>query len=366
MRNPFALNIDYQNRVYGLDIVRAYAIMQVVLIHGNLILDKVDTKFPWVRLIEGVEVFFVLSGFLIGTILISTFEKKGVGFSIITEFLKRRWFRTLPNYYLVLLINVVLVCTGLIDAETKYISIKYFLFIQNFFTPLFGFFWESWSITIEEWFYLLFPATIVTGFLVLKRGSVKQFILLATILFMTIPFLLRCINLHHEDLWIGLRSKGIVIYKLDAIAFGILGAWIKYYYRQYWYRYKNILFFAAFVLLYVYMYVDKSNYQTLCRVFNNSLNSLFILMFFPFMDSIKQGKGRFSKAVTHISVISYSMYLLNLAVICQVITSHFMRRSLLSSFAFYFLYWVLVIALSTLLYKYYEKPMTNLREKAKV
>ena len=187
----FNLNIDYKNRVFGLDIIRAYAILQVVLIHGNLVLSNVNTGFPWVRLVEGVEVFFVLSGFLIGQILISTFEKKGFSAGVIMGFLKRRWFRTLPNYYLVLLVNVALVFTGLIDEEAKYINYKYLIFLQNFAHPLFGFFWESWSISVEEWFYLLFPATIIVGLLFQKRAGVKQVTLIAALLFMAIPFYLR-------------------------------------------------------------------------------------------------------------------------------------------------------------------------------
>ena len=67
------LNPDYNNRVFGLDLMRALAIIFVVMGHG-LMLEKANTNFPWIRLINGVELFFVLSGFLIGSQMI--FQQK--------------------------------------------------------------------------------------------------------------------------------------------------------------------------------------------------------------------------------------------------------------------------------------------------
>ena len=68
------LKINYSNRVYGLDIFRAIAILLVVAGHGKFILGDLVKKIPSVQLIDGVELFFVLSGFLIGSILIKKFE----------------------------------------------------------------------------------------------------------------------------------------------------------------------------------------------------------------------------------------------------------------------------------------------------
>ena len=59
------------------------------------------------------------------------------------------------------------------------------------------------------------------------------------------------------------------------------------------------------------------------------------------------------------------MYLLNLALVAEVINNNFPPRGPLSAWALYIVYWAAVILLSTLLYKYYEKPMMDLREKWK-
>ena len=85
-------------RNFGLDLVRAIAILLVLITHIGL-------KSDYVGGLEignlGVEFFFVLSGFLIGGILIKDFSNGGVNIPVIANFWIRRWFRTLPVYYLV-------------------------------------------------------------------------------------------------------------------------------------------------------------------------------------------------------------------------------------------------------------------------
>ena len=55
-----SLNYNLENRVYGLDIMRCTAIVMVILIHSYSILEVVGSEFPWIPLIDGVELFFIL------------------------------------------------------------------------------------------------------------------------------------------------------------------------------------------------------------------------------------------------------------------------------------------------------------------
>jgi peptidoglycan/LPS O-acetylase OafA/YrhL len=57
------------------------------------------------------------------------------------------------------------------------------------------------------------------------------------------------------------------------------------------------------------------------------------------------------------------MYLLNLAVISEVLYVNFPPRGTHTAWALYGVYWILVLIFSTLLYKYYEKPMMDLRDR---
>jgi peptidoglycan/LPS O-acetylase OafA/YrhL len=156
-------------RSLGLDIVRSIAILLVMTGHG------IDIIYPFVgefagNLIHqqfghlGVQLFFVLSGYLIGRILIKTYKGKGFGAKAIVHFWLRRWFRTIPNYLLFLIIYI---CIGLCytskvghwNFELDHSKPLYYypFFLQNFLTPINSFFSQSWSLTIEEWFYLTLP-----------------------------------------------------------------------------------------------------------------------------------------------------------------------------------------------------------------
>lgn len=140
-----------QNRIYGLDVFRAVAILIVLYGHGKLVSGNAFSFIPDIPLIDGVELFFVLSGFLIGGILISTVEKeKKFDIKSLLIFWKRRWFRTLPTYYLVLFVNIFLTKTSLIGGDFKQFNYRFFIFCQNFSKGFFEFFWESWSLSVEE------------------------------------------------------------------------------------------------------------------------------------------------------------------------------------------------------------------------
>ncbi|MBK9045677.1 MAG: acyltransferase [Bacteroidetes bacterium] len=178
----FQLRPDYSKRVFGLDVMRALAIIFVVTGH-SMMLEKAETGFPWIRLIDGVELFFVLSGFLIGGMLIKIFENTtDYNFQTIKNFWIRRWFRTLPAYYLVLLLNVIFVYTGIIKEDFSQFNWKFLFFLQNFSQPFVGFFWESWSLSIEEWFYIFFPVILGIVFLIMKQFQIsKKYLFLTAI-----------------------------------------------------------------------------------------------------------------------------------------------------------------------------------------
>lgn len=370
IKNLFLLHPDYEHRVYGLDIMRALAIIFVVLEHG-LMLEKANTTFPWVKLINGVELFFVLSGFLIGSMLIRIFEKsESFGIKTMGRFWIRRWFRTLPNYYLVLLINIIIVYFGIIHEDFSQFNWKFFFFLQNFSGPFISFFWESWSLSIEEWFYLIFPVLLGMAVLVMTlfRSSKKTIFLVSILVFLFVPLLLRIFiasRFNVNEFGLGVQIQKVVIFRLDSIALGILAAWIHRWYPAFWHRVRNPSFIIGIVACYIILYIPWSPNVFFTKVFRIFLESFCCFLLVPKFESIRKGPKILVRFFTHISLISYSMYLLNLAIISEVLYTNFPPRSVRAAWALYGIYWIFVLVFSTLLYKFYEKPMMDLRDRWK-
>jgi peptidoglycan/LPS O-acetylase OafA/YrhL len=127
MNKIFTIEI-YSNRVFGLDILRAAAILFVVIGHGSLLLSEELRVLCNYFFFDRVSIFFVLSGFLIGGILIKLIEKNGFSLTILKSFWIRRWFRTLPNYFLILIVLCIIQFLFIDDLHLEiYINILFFL-----------------------------------------------------------------------------------------------------------------------------------------------------------------------------------------------------------------------------------------------
>jgi peptidoglycan/LPS O-acetylase OafA/YrhL len=354
-------------RVYGLDILRAVAALLIVYLHGNIILEKFSPTLACIPIIDGVDLFFALSGFLIGGIILKEINKDGyVPGKFIKKFLVRRWFRTLPNYYLFLLINIVLIGTGLVHDGTlnKYLS-TFFVFMQNFHKPYDFLFWESWSLCVEEWFYFLFPVVLIAVGFLLKKNK-KLLFLLCAIAFVIFSTMVRFMRAPLEDFtferWDNFARK-LVICRLDAIGFGLIAAWVHFYYPLLWRRAAVPLFVMGLGIFVVVLQLglDYNHYFSVTSYFTLlALGSAFLL---PLAEQTKKGSGTFAKAITFCSLVSYSMYLCNRGVVAALLTQNFDYRA--HPVLFYGIYWLTVILLSALVYNYFEKPITNLRERFK-
>ena len=148
-------------RSLGLDIARAAAITLVFASHKmvDLVGPIGVTAVQWGGR-AGVELFFSLSGFLIGSILINTAEK-GLDPRSVGGFLFRRWMRTLPLYYAVLWFS-----GWFFSMQNPHA----YLLLQNFYPAEPRVLAASWSLVMEEYFYLFFPLTMLLLTAVLGQG----------------------------------------------------------------------------------------------------------------------------------------------------------------------------------------------------
>ncbi len=171
MIKRFTAIFKTEDRIFGLDLMRFFAIILVILGHSRWMTASFPKPLRAVLYgsgILGVELFFVLSGFLIGGILLKQFEKNNysLNFGDIKNFWMRRWLRTLPNYYFILLVYIALYFNEIPD-----IIWRYFFFLQNIWNTPPNFFEESWSLCIEELSYLISPLILALAAYLFKSAK---------------------------------------------------------------------------------------------------------------------------------------------------------------------------------------------------
>lgn len=353
-----------RKRVFGLDIFRAVAILLVLLLHSRFILDGTRLEgFPFVRIMDGVELFFVLSGFLIGGILLRKVNSEE-GFAVrdLFQFWKRRWFRTLPGYYLILAVNYVIVRYNVIHEGIYNFNWKYLFFLQNFSKPMIGFYRESWSLTIEEWFYIITPLML---FVFLRFTKPKFAFLLSVIFMLAFSFACRTsmMDVSLDRFWVDLTFRKVVIMRLDSIGYGLLAAWVFYYYREYWDRYRWVAFGAGAALMVFILSYRAAAGTIYSQVIYFSLAAVASMLLLPVASNVKAGNGVMARAITHISLVSYSMYLINFSLVAEVIRDQFAPHGGVDGLVKYAAYWVIVIVGATVLYYGFEKPVMDLRDR---
>jgi peptidoglycan/LPS O-acetylase OafA/YrhL len=255
--------------------------------------------------------------------------------------------------------------------------IKYIFFIQNFNQPHPAFFGEAWSLSIEEWFYLLTPILI---YALLKAGiETRKTILVVIISILVFSVLVR----YYKYVTVEIVSRGSwdanirkqVITRLDSIMFGVVGAYINHYHSELWLRYKRSMLLLGIIIYltnrYYIEFVDHLSDGVVYyySVHSISLQSLGVMLVLPFLSEYKSGRGRIYRVITIFSIISYSMYLIHFSLVLHYVIPFLgdylssVLTGVFLEFVLYVTYWLITILGSILLYKYYEAPCTRIRER---
>lgn len=370
-------HINNTNRIFGFDVMRATAIGMVLCSHilwiypdsSGLITELFALFGYW-----GVEIFFVLSGFLIGTILYNAYLKDNFTSHAVFYFLKRRWYRTLPNYFLVLVLNIIIALViGVSIADIGY----YFLFLQNFCTTMKPFFTESWSLSVEEFAYVFTPFALVgSTFFAKPKNKSNRFItvvLCLISLFMINKIIYNFTTLNTDLIQWSLSLKSVVIYRIDSILIGIAFSWISIKHQDFWKKQKMNFFFLGSILIVIMFFgvgfwgILIEKYPTFWNVFYLPITSITFAFFLPVFSQWKSAPNWFLKPVTLLSLISYSVYLLHYGIVLQLMKYYIDTTSFAAYqlHIFTLVYLAVTFFLSFLLYKYFEKPIMDLRNALK-
>lgn len=356
------LSENFSQRNDGLDLLRSIAILIVLLQHSLFTLPPIENQVivSIINILDGVSIFFVLSGFLIGKLLLRTFIEQEASFQSLFTFLKRRWLRTIPSYYLVLTIVLALsIYKNTNDDFWNHLS--YYFFLQNINFEISKFYPEAWSLSIEEWFYLLFPLLL---FLFIRLFKKKQALIVTILIFLLFPLLLRLIVAGNDN---DFEFRKLLVFRLDAIVYGVLIAYFKCFNGLYFSKMKNYLFFIGLVLLVAISIFKFKNTTAPFTAFFFSLEALSYCFFIPFIYSLNFAQNGISGRLNYfISTRSYSLYLINLSLVLGFVLPFFKDQlQILNKFPLlnFVLFWIFNFLIAELIYRFFERPILKWRDK---
>jgi peptidoglycan/LPS O-acetylase OafA/YrhL len=364
---------DVAKRIYfkNLDVLRFMAAYMIVLLHcffgwkaffghpsfiassSPQLLNKIETIVHNFSL--GVDIFFIVSGFLITYLLLS--EKEKTGKVDIVKFYIRRAFRIWPLYFLIILMAPLL---SYFFYEQSPDYLYQFLFAGNFDVIQQG--TKSvatdhlWSICIEEHFYLFSPLLI--AFIPLKK--LPQVLL--AIIFISIIFRVY-ISTTTENYGMVLHNH--TLSRMDVLAIGSLFGYL-YYYQKIQFDHPlsvRLIIYSIFIL--IFLNVDYSECGTF---FTAGVKKYFFVVIVCYWAGNFLFNPRAKWAISKPNILhrfgkmSYGIYIFN-PVLIFLILKLFSEYSYHNYLVFLILVHVTLIATISLSYRFIELPFLALKEK---
>ena len=348
--------MKYFERIDGL---RFVAISLVLIQHfASTIGTKISAGY------YGVDLFFVISGFLITSILFNSKEKSfGRAYK---NFIGRRTLRIFPIYYATILIlwilNLDVVREKLLWLITYTFNYAWILYdIPN--RPINHF----WSLCVEEQFYLFWP------FIVLFLRNYPKILITFIIIIITLGFMQSIFNVIPE---ISKYNSVNILTRMSSLGIGAFGAVYSSNYKLSEKFFKNTVVEITILLLLIVSLVFSNKFQQIIL----ALISLYLVL--------KAAKFEFSiefinnfltnKKIVYIGTISYGIYVFHLPIAYYFSTYLFdpiwtnidfsvfgsFEKIRLHSWIIKFpLYTILSILFASISFKYFEKPILKLKDK---
>ncbi|MEO7768297.1 MAG: acyltransferase [Ferruginibacter sp.] len=338
--------------------LRAMSITLVIIHHLSL-QNNVFKNFSGVKWLRpfllfitdgqmGVNVFFVISGFLITSLMLQ--EQVDTGSVSLKNFYIRRTLRIFPAYYFLLLVYFFIQLSGFIKIPnhswlTAITYTKYFNWNSDWYTR------HAWSLSIEEHFYILWPLVFIAGYQFRKR--------FAFALILIVP-LIRSYIFFHPVTWI---NQLTIFTRIDAISMGCLFALFKNEIIKILSPYWTKIFWCAITTLFFLRYfpgiAHRFHFGFIFIPLGLTHGTIAdILISLIMMYSVFGPKGIWFRilnwrVINYIGLLSYSIYLWQQLFISK--TNYWINQVPGNIF--------LILLVATGSYYLIEKPFLNLKHK---
>ncbi len=255
----------------------------------------------------GVEIFFVLSGYLVGRILLALAPT----WADWRRFMIRRWLRTLPLYYVALAILFCVWPPSFWQADHARILLRaipeYMLFLQNFAWTMgdHNWFGVSWSLTVEEWFYLGFSVAFLAG---CARFGRTNALCVAIPIFLIGPAIVRGLATPRN------AAPHSVVTAVDQICIGVVMAWISLSAPRL-FRALGWLLPAGLMLCTLFWFPPHWIAQPVLQAVWTDVLAVGIALWLPAAVRWQDASSVIAHGVRAISLRSYGLYIVHLPVL---------------------------------------------------
>lgn len=350
-----------------LDGLRAIAVLLVLVSHWIWIpfIQRLGLGF-W-----GVNLFFVLSGFLITEILIKQVEAQSSGRQILKNFYIRRALRIFPIYYLVIIAAYALDLDN--SREYSFYTFTYSINIYNAFHGTTGLYLSHlWSLCVEEQFYLVWPLLL----LVFPSRYYLHVILITIIGAILYRYAFFYFNVPNYDIYNYRMTPSC----MDALGLGALLAYLKVYKPE---RFLKVLSWVwipwiALVLILILIFIPFGQSELYNQSFQRTLVS--ICSFYLIGLACLGFKGKWGNLLQnswmqYFGKISYGIYLYHLIIshFLSVPLEEYLTYNLLPYLPNIFkynlytltapIYFIITIFTAAFSYLLIEKPILRFKEK---